>query len=101
MEKKNEFFAYYFLEKIEALKKEVEEFGKMHESYFGAEIEPDKTKSIDEQLEQLHRMDNILESLRTIEEEWRVCVSHNAKEGLPVIDTWNEKRIEKQNVCSI
>lgn len=97
MNTKNEFFADYFLRQIEAIKKQIEEFGKMDESYFGAEIEPDKTKSPEEQLDQLNRTDNILDSLTAIEEEWRMCVSLKENEGYPVIDTWNEYVEENSN----
>ena len=93
MSTKNEFFAAYFLEQIEVLKNKIEEFEKMDETYFGSEIDPDKSKSIEEQLDQLHKTDDVLDTIRYIEDQWHNCVAKNATEGYPVIDMWNEKDI--------
>lgn len=92
METKNKFFANYFINFLDDLKIEIEKFGNEDESYFGAGLPIDKTKSKEEQEKQYLKGDHILESIEYLYEQWDKCVYLNKQEGYPVIDTYIEER---------
>ena len=90
MSTKNEFFAAYFLRIIDDLKIKIDEFGKMDESFFGSDIEPDGTKLMDERLDQLLKKNETHNLILMFADTWHDCVMENYQEGYPIIDMWKE-----------
>jgi hypothetical protein len=75
MKTKNKFFADFFINELENLIIDIEEFGRGDESLFGKETDDDC----------------ILMKIEYVEEQWKNCVTQKAEEGFPVIDIWHEE----------
>lgn len=75
MKTKNNFFAEYFINELENLIRQIEEFGNGDQSLFGKETDEDLIHS----------------TLSDIVDQWENCVNLKAEEGYPVIDIWHEE----------
>ena len=84
---KNQFFAEYFLSRLEKITEEVKKFSIESENAFG---EYDVERSTTEELVGRLNSSNISDDLAAISEEWDECVIGEAAEEYQVIDTWKE-----------
>ncbi|WP_297097531.1 hypothetical protein [uncultured Draconibacterium sp.] len=94
MQTKNEFFAEYFLARLEKLTEKIKKFSEQNKNAFG---EYDVEKSTTEELVGRLNSSNISDDLTAISEEWDECVIGEAAEGFPVINTWEEYKKNNNN----